>query len=60
MSDAMEESERRMRRGIWAYHLEGLLISLVRTVLGEWEAKARLPETDESSEAVEICSGEVF
>lgn len=35
MSDAMEESERRMKRGICANRLEGLLISFVRTILRE-------------------------
>ena len=36
MTDAVEELERKMKRGIWAYQLEDLLISYVRTVLREW------------------------
>lgn len=36
MTDAVEELERKMKRGIWAYQLEGLLISFVKTVLREW------------------------
>ena len=36
MTDAVEELERKIKRGIGAYQLEGLLISFVRTVLREW------------------------
>ena len=36
MTDAVEELERKLKRGIWAYQLEDLLISFVRTVLREW------------------------
>lgn len=36
MSDAVKEPENRMKRGIWAYQLEGLLISCVKTVIREW------------------------
>ena len=35
VSDAVGGSERRMERRVWVYRLEGLLISFVRTVLGE-------------------------